>query len=280
MAYKLYPAIFVLTLSLIQSSVQQIEPDLVQPGVSMIAQDPVLSPGEGLAVVGQDGKVSEWGDANNLSPMGSLAKVLWLHLEAEEWESSSVEYRCRGELQGVKCTKSHGRVDLAKSFKEDCNVAFYLWVNISRERWKKDFGDGGARLRLNNVFGPFLGNRLPRQPDLPERFGTEWFADGQLLQAAPAQLAHWLAAPNQEKLQRTIRKYMLGFTDFAFGRNAKWWIKVAEAPTLQKEGQDGDTQKQVWVLGGNDSTTAILRLPPGVTPKDAQARFKTLLSIK
>ncbi|MCL1908187.1 MAG: hypothetical protein FWG12_02320 [Holophagaceae bacterium] len=249
-------------------------PAIAVLAASLTAQSPVLRPGEGLAVVSQSGEVGEWGDVNTLSPMGNLAKLLWLHLEAEEWESSGVEHRCRGELYDVRCPKSHGRVDLAKSFKEDCNVAFYVWVNLSRERWKKDYGEGGARMRLNSVFGPFIGNRLPREPALPEKLGTEWFADGELLHAAPGQLVRWLATTSQERLMRAIRKYMLGFSDFAFGSKAKWWIKVSEAPTLQ------DAQKQVWVLGSDGSTIAVLRLPPGVSPKEAQVRFKALLSIK
>ncbi|MCL1894069.1 MAG: hypothetical protein FWG02_07540 [Holophagaceae bacterium] len=239
------------------------------------AQTPALRPGEGLTVINHAGEVKEWGNVSALTPMGNLAKLLWLHLEAEEWESAGVEYRCSGELNGIRCAKKHGRVDLTKSFKEDCNTSFYLWVNLSRERWKKDYKDAGARLRLNNVFGVFLGDRLPKEPALPDKFGSEWFNDGNLLQASPNLLASWLARPAQERLLRACRKFLLGFTDFAFGKDDKWWIKVSVAPTGLQDGQT-----QFWVVGSNASNIAVLRLPPGDTEKIAQSRFKALLNIK
>lgn len=244
-------------------------------------QAPDLRPGEGLAVISGAGEVKTWGNVDSVSPMGNLAKILWLRLEGGEWESLDLEVKCKGELNGLRCTnpKGHGRVGLAKSFKEDCNAAFYVWVNFSRENWKKDYGDGGARPRLNEVFGSFLGDRLPKAPALPAAFGPEWFADGQLLQASPSQLAKWLASPSQERLLAACRRHMLGFSDFIGGKAGKWWIKVSEAPTMQVPGQDGG-QRQFWALGGNGGTTAILRLPPGASRKDAEARFRALLSIK
>ncbi|MDR1840615.1 MAG: hypothetical protein LBQ86_01655 [Holophagales bacterium] len=262
-------------------------PALFALSTVLSAQTPDTRPGEGLAVISQVGEVKTWGEVDAFSPLGNLAKILWLRLESDEWNALGLRNKCKGELNGIRCSnpKGHGRVDLPKSFREDCNVSFSLWVNLSRERLKKDLGDGGARLRLNEIFGPFLGDRLPKAPLLPPKFGTEWFADGRLLQASPAQLAQWLAKPAQERLLRACRNYMLGFMDFAFDNNDKWWVKTAEAPTVEipatmETSTLGDGQKQVWVMGGNSTTIAILRLPPGVTPKDAQTRFRALLNIR
>jgi len=253
------------------------------------ALEPILRPGEGLAVIGRAGEIKEWGEAVSLSPMGNLAKILWLRLEAGEWDSMGLETKCKGELNGIRCDKpkGHGRVDLAKSFKEDCNVGFSVWTNISLERWKRDYGASGARQRMMEVFGHFLGSRLLKEPTLPDRFGTEWFAGGQLLQASPSMLAQWLAKPAQEKLLASCRNYMLGFVDFVLEKSDKWWVKVSEAPALEgNEGKDGGTQKQYWVIGGNSgpgATTAILRInsaPADMTKKDAEARFKAIMNIK
>jgi hypothetical protein len=251
--------------------------------------EPILRPGEGLAVIGRAGEIKDWGEAANLSPMGNLAKILWLRLEAGEWDSVGLETKCKGELNGICCDnpKGHGRVDLSKSFKEDCNVGFSTWTNISLKKWKRDYGASGARQRMMGVFGPFLGSRLPKEPTLPDSFGTEWFAGGQLLQASPSMLAQWLAKPAQEKLLASCRNYMLGFVDFVREKNDKWWIKVSEVPALEGNGGvDSGTQKQYWVIGGNggpSTTTAILRInsaPAGMTKKDAEARFRALMNIK
>jgi len=257
------------------------------PAIS--AQDPLLHPGEGLAVIGRAGEIKTWGETASISPMGNLAKMLWLRLEAGEWDSMGLETKCKGELNGIRCDKpkGHGKVDVAKSFKEDCNVAFCVWTNISLERWKSDYGASGARQRMMEVFGPFLGNRLPKEPTLPNSFGAEWFSGGQLIQASPAMLAQWLAKPAQERLLASCRNYMLGFADFVREKNDKWWIKVSEAPLLEgSEGKDGGAQRQFWVIGGNEgpsTTTAILRInsaPAGMAKKDAEARFKVLMNIK
>ena len=247
----------------------------------LYAQPPDLRPGEGLAVISRQGEVSAWGDAASLSPMGNLAKILWLSLEADDWEAFGLEHRCRGELNGVACPlpKGHGRVDVPKSFKDDCNVSFSIWVNLSRERWKREYGDGGARHRLNNVFAPFLGDRLPREPALPPMFSPEWYAEGQLLQASPELLAQWLAKPAQERLLATCRKYMLGFSDFIRSNSGRWWIKTSEAPALQAQGQ-ASAQKQIWAVGSNGTSTAVLRLPPGIAAKDAQTRFRKVMNIQ
>jgi hypothetical protein len=264
-----------------RATIISIIPAIIAFSAPLWGQAPDLRPGEGLAVIDQAGEVKSWGNTDLVSPMGNLAKILWLRLEGDEWEGQALETRCKGELNGIRCTnpKSHGRVSLAKSFKEDCNVAFYIWVNLSRENWEKDYGEGGAMRRLNDVFGPFLGDRLPTGATLPPMFGSEWFADGQLLQASPSQLARWLARPAQERLLAACRRHMLGFSDFVGGNASKWWIKVSEAPTMDGPGQEGG-QKQYWALGGNRGATAILRLPPGTSRKDAETRFKALLNIK
>jgi hypothetical protein len=253
----------------------------------LMAQTPALEPalrlGEGLAVVVGAGEIKEWGEAASLSSMGNLAKILWLRLEAGEWDSMGLETSCKGELNGIRCDnpKGHGRVDLAKSFKEDCNVAFSVWANMSLERWKRDYGASGARLRMNEVFGPFFGDRLPKEPALPDNFGAEWFAAGQLLQSSPSMLAQWLSRPAQERLLAACRNYVLGFGDFVSAKSDRWWIKVSEAPMPQ--GEDG---KVLWVMGANEEPSTrmvILRItaaPNGMTKKDAEARFRTVMNIK
>ncbi|MDR2562148.1 MAG: hypothetical protein LBC63_10315 [Holophagales bacterium] len=253
------------------------------------APEPILRPCEGLAVIGRAGEIKTWGEVASLSPMGNLAKILWLRLEADEWDSMGLETKCKGELNGIHCDKpkGHGKVDVAKSFKEDCNVAFSIWTNISLDRWKRDYGESGARQRMVEVFGPFLGNRLPKEPTLPASFGAEWFAGGQLIQTSPAMLAQWLAKPAQERLLAACRNYVLGFANFVLEKNDKWWIKISEAPVLEvNEGMDNGGQKQYWVIGGNgglNATTAILRInlaPANMTKKDAEARFKAIMNIK
>ena len=240
-----------------------------------------MLPGEGLAIIDRSAQVKTWGEADSPSPLGNMAKVLWLRLEAAEWEPYALETKCKGEINGVRCTKpkGHGRVDVPKSFREDCNAAFGVWVNLSREKWKDDYGEGGARHRFLEVFGPFLGDRLPKGPALPEKFGTEWFADGQLLLASPAQLAQWLAKPAQEGLLPKMRSYLLGFRDFAIGTRGQWWIKAFESAALHPPGQ-GNVLAQAWVLGGDSSTTVVFRPQPGVPPKEAQARFMVLMGVK
>jgi hypothetical protein len=254
----------------------------------LMAQKPTLEPalrsGEGLAIVVGAGEIKEWGEAASLSPMGNLAKILWLRLEADEWDSMGLETKCKGELNGVRCDrpKGHGRIDLAKSFKEDCNVAFSGWISISLERWKGDYGKQGARLRMNEVFGFFIGDRLPKESALPDNFGVEWFAAGQLLQASPSMLAQWLVKPTQERLLAACRNYVLGFGDFVLSKSDRWWMKVSEAPMPQGSGEG----KAFWVMGANGESSAgvaILRInsaPNGMTKKDAEARFKTVMNIK
>jgi len=248
------------------------------------ALEPSLRPGEGLAVIVREGEVKEWGEATDLSPMGNLAKILWLRLEAGEWNSMGLEIKCKGELNGIRCDapKGHGRVDLAKSFKEDCDVAFSVWTNVSLGRWRTDYGAQGARQRMNEVFGPFFGDRFPKEPALPDIFGTEWFADGQLLWTSPSMLAQWLTKPAQERLLSACRNYVLGFGDFVREKGDKWWIKVSEAPTLQ----DKSGKKVFWIIGGNggpNAKTAVLRInpsPDGMTKKEADARFREVMNIK
>jgi hypothetical protein len=257
---------------------------------TLAADEPELRPGEAFALISQNKEdntwvvreavVTAWGDADAPSPLGNLSKLLWLRLESAEWDAHSLEIKCKGELFGMRCgpPKGHGKVDVAKSFKEDCTAAFGTWVNLSRNAWKKDYGEGFSRIRFMEIFGPFLGDRLPKQQPLPPVFGTEWFADGHLLQASPRQLAQWLASQSQERLLRTCRIYMLGFKDFSkVSKKDAWWLKAAEAPALQSG--EGSGNIQAWAIGGNESTTVLLRLPPGTVKKDAEARFRELMGM-
>jgi hypothetical protein len=254
------------------------------------ANEPQLRPGEVFVLISQNKEdstwvvpeavLNAWGDADSISPIGGLAKLLWLRLESAEWAAHGLEIKCKGGIMGIPCAppKGHGRVDLARSFRDDCNAAFATWVNLSRNSWKKDYGEGFSRMRFMEIFGSFLGDRFHKQQPLPTAFGAEWFVDGSLLQASPRQLAQWLASPSQETLLRTCRNYMLGFRDFS--KNSKkgtWWLKAADAEA-SRPGEETPIA-QAWAIGGNDSTTALLRLPPGTFKKDAEARFRELMGI-
>ncbi len=238
------------------------------------AEAPVLLPGEGLAVAGPDGKIFTYGEAVRETPMGSLAKLLWMRLEGDEWSSLGVEFKCKGEWNGYHCwlAKGHGRVDLGKALQESCNLAFLAWVQMSAARWRYYYGEGVARVRLDEVFAPFLGNRLKAGDGLPE-FGPEWIGDGDLLRTSPEALLKWMLDPHQEEALRLCRQHLLGFTGSMI-REQTWWAKTGTAPV---PGAPGETS--AWVAGSNDAVTCVLRLPRGKGRADGLARFRTLMKI-
>lgn len=247
-------------------------PGQTQPPSKLDA--PILLPGEGLAVAGPDGKIFNYGEATRETPMGSLAKLLWIRLEGDEWAAMGVEFKCKGEWNGQHCwlQKGHGRVDLGKALQESCNLAFLGWVQLSAVRWRQFYGEAVARLRLDEVFGPFVGNRLKGGDSLPP-FGPEWIGDGDLLRTSPEQMLQWMLDPHQEEAMRQARRLLLGFTGNMV-QERTWWAKTGTAPV---PGAPGETS--AWVAGSNGDVTCVLRLPRGKGRSDGLARFRALMKI-
>ena len=235
---------------------------------------PVLLPGEGLAVAGPDGLIKTYGEATQERPMGGLAKLVWMRLEGDEWAALGVEFKCTGAWDGHRCwlPKGHGRVDLGKALKESCDLAFLAWAQMSAERWRHYYGDGVARVRLDEVFGPFLGNRLKPGEVLPT-IGPEWIGDGDLLRTSPEALLKWMLDPHQEEALARCRRHLQGFVGSMI-KNLPWWAMAGTAPV---PGSPGETC--AWVAGSNEFVTCVLRLPKGQTRADGLARFRALMKI-
>jgi hypothetical protein len=235
---------------------------------------PQLLPGEGLAVADPEGKVQLFGEATKEAPMGSLAKLAWLRLEGEDWAAMGVEYKCTGQMGPYKCwlPKGHGRVDLAKATQESCNLAYLAWAQMSVQRWREMYGEGAGRVRLEEVFSPFLGHRLPQGDSIPE-ITPPWVGDGDLLRTSPEAMLQWLKDPSQEQLLGQCRRLLLGFFEGNFKENS-WWMKTGTAPV---PGDPGTTS--AWVAGSNGRTIAVLHLPRGRGKAEGQARFRALLGI-
>ena len=235
---------------------------------------PKLLPGEGLAIAGEDGQVQGFGEAQREAPMGSLAKLVWLRLEGDDWASQSVRFNCTGTWEGHTCwnREGHKKVDLAKALDQSCNLAFLAWIRESAARWERIDGPGVARYRLEEVFGPFLGGRMPAGEGIPA-FGPEWIGDGDLLRTSPEAFLAWLLDPAQEGLMRRWRKLALGFLDGVTSTQA-WWMKTGTGPV---PGAPGETC--AWVAGSNGKVTAVLRLPRGRGRVDGLARFRDVLGI-
>lgn len=231
---------------------------------------PPLQPGESLAVAGPDHEIYDYGDSRVEGPMGGLSHLLWVKLEGDAWASGDMQFKCAGAAGPFRCSapKGHGRVDLVKALQSSCDLAFMAWAHMSADRWAIDYGDGPARARLLDTFGPFLGHRLPDGDGVPD-LGLAWFGQGDLLRTSPYALLTWLVDPSQEETVRLYRRLFLSFYDGLFKDNA-WWVdpEVAAAP--------GGLQ-QAWAVGGNGAVTAVLRLPPGSTRAQAQARFLAIL---
>lgn len=208
--------------------------------------------------------------------MGSLAKLLWLRLEGEEWASRMVTFKCKGELNSIRCwnRKGHGKVDLAKATKESCNLAFLVWSMESEERWKKDYGEGVARYRLERIFKPFLGTRLKAGDSLPA-LGPEWIGDGDLLRTTPLNMAKWMADPEQEQLLSLCKRMMGGAFDGWIIKGDEWWFKTGTAPMLSASNDPSGTS--AWVAGSNGERSVVLHLPTGRGKAEGLARMKEIL---
>ncbi len=233
---------------------------------------PPLMPGESLVLAGPDREVYHFGDTASESPMGGLAHLLWVRLEGDAWASGGLEFKCTGKAGPFLCAggKAHGRVDLPSALQAGCNLAFMGWARMSAERWMDTYGEGAARARMVDVFGPFLGKRMPDGEGLPP-LSMAWFGEGDLLRTSPADLLKWLQDPGQEEVVRLYRRLMLSFYDESFKDNA-WWVDAATTPAV------GDPNAtQAWAVGGNSLVLAVLRLPPGSTRAQALARFRTVM---
>lgn len=229
---------------------------------------PLLEPGEGFAVGELDGRVQVFGEGRREGPMGSLSKLVWLQMEGSEWGSRLILFKCTGGSKDQPCggPKGHGKVDVPKALQVDCTHAFQAWLQISAGVWKDIYGDGGARARLVEAFGPFLGRRLPMGNGLPVLDAT-WLGQGELLQASAEGFARWLVDPAQENLLDQARRNLNGFFN-----ESPWWFQVGTAPVA---GTAGLTRS--WVVASEGKRVFVLSLPPGKSRAEALARMKGIL---
>lgn len=234
---------------------------------------PILRPGEGFAWAAADGTSKGFGEAAKEAPMGSLAKLLWLRLEGEDWSARMVSFKCKGELNGVRCwkPKGHGKVDLAKAVMGSCDPAFLAWSLDSAERWKKDYGEGVARYRLDQVFKPFAGPRLKGGDTLPE-LGPAWIGRGDLLRTTPLAMARWLANQDQEPLLALCKRLMSGAFDGWITKGSEWWFQTGGDPVPGSLGGGS-----AWVAGTNGEFSVVLLLPNARGKAENLARMKEIL---
>lgn len=232
---------------------------------------PVLRPGEGLAMA-FDADVRAYGEARSESSLGGLAKLVWLRMEGADWSSQSVIFRCAG-AAGCGGPKGHGRVSLARALQEECDQAFLAWIDESRKRWLQDYTEAPARIRLEEVFAPFLGRRLPRGEGLPA-FTAAWVGDGDLLRASPLSFLLWLLEPDKAEVLTFGKRHLSGFwveVKDLLGRE-DWWFKTATAP-----GPAASTT--AWVVGGRGSVVVVFRMPDGKGRPEGLARLRQLLGL-
>lgn len=233
-----------------------------------------LLPGEALALSGPDGLVYTFGEASRESPMGCLADLVWIKLEGSEWGSMNVQFNCTGTFKGHPCTrpKGHGRVDLAKALAENCDLAFLAWGQASVQWWLRDYGEGGARARLEDTFGPFLGERMPPGEELPP-IEPPWVGNGELLRTSPEAMVRWLMDPAQDETLRMLKRLSLSFRQYNFKTDV-WWMETGTAPMPANP-----KSSLAWAAGGNGKILAVLRLPEGKGKADALARFRAVMMV-
>jgi hypothetical protein len=240
------------------------------------ARPPVapLLPGEALAIAGPDGTVYRFGGASDEFPMGCMADLVWLKLEGSEWGSMNVQFNCTGKFQGRACSlpKGHGKVDLAKALAANCDLAFLAWAQASVRWWLRDYGEGPARVRLDETFAPFLGGRLPPGDELPP-MSPAWVGDGELLRASPEGLLRWLIDPAQDETVRMARRLLLSFKQANYRENM-WWIDSGTAPVVASP-----TGRSAWAAGGNGQILAVLHLAQGSDKLEAITRFRAILMV-
>jgi hypothetical protein len=239
---------------------------------------PSLKPGEGFAITTVAGEVHAYGEAQKEAPMGGLAKLAWMRLEGAEWASMSVLFKCTGSAGAFTCSnrKGHGKVDLGKALKEDCDLAFLNWITVSQVSWKAVYGEPAARVRLEEVFGPFLGRRLPPGDTLPP-LTTAWVGDGELLRTSPEAFLRWLMEPEQAGVVTFGKRYLASYwVDFKnlMGKE-DWWFKTATATV---PGEPAVTS--AWVVGGLGESLVVLHLPRGRGEQEGMARIREILGLK
>ena len=241
-------------------------------------KEPALKPGEGFAITLGDGAVALYGEAKKEAPMGSLAKLVWMRMEGAEWASRSVQFKCKGAAGPFVCwnREGHGRVDLGKALQESCNLAFLFWIQDSQNQWKADYGEAAARVRMEEVFAPFLGRRLPPGDDLPP-LTAAWVGDGDLLRTSPEAFLRWLIEPDKAEVIAFGKRFLSGFwAEFRdlFGKEG-WWFKTGTAPVPGEP-----TATSAWVAGGSGSTLVVLHLPRGRGKQEGLVRIREILGLK
>ena len=237
-----------------------------------------LKPGEGLALAFEGGEPRSFGEARAVTPMGGLAKLVWLRMEGASWSSGGVKFRCAGAAGSLACggAPGHGTVTLAKALQEDCDLAFLAWISGAQGHWLQDYGPEVARYRLQEVFEPFLGRRLPAGQGLPV-FTASWVGDGDLLRTSPEAFLRWLLQPENAEVATFGRRLLAGYwveVNVLLGRE-NWWFKAALA---QVPGAPSVTS--AWVAGGRGSTLVVFRAPRGTSQPAALARLRELLGLK
>ena len=235
-----------------------------------------LLPGEGLVLYAGEATPMALGEVKTVTPMGELARVLWLKLLGDDWSIQDLRYQCSGGDTPFPCggPKGHGKVDLEGAFRKGCDRAFLAWSQYSMAQWRQEEGGSVARLQLLDTFAPFLGNRLPPGNDLPP-ITPPWIGRGELLQTSPADLAAWLEDPLQMELLTTLPRFCSGYfvdVKVLLGKEG-WWILPATAPA-----PGGGTR--AWVLAGRGDVLVVLRLPAGRGEVEGLARLKAILEMK
>ncbi|GLH72007.1 hypothetical protein GETHLI_05090 [Geothrix limicola] len=251
---------------------------LVAQAVPEPAKAPALLPGEGFAITLGDGEVRAYGESKKEAPMGSLAKLVWLRLEGADWASRSVQFKCTGKAGPYVCwnREGHGRVDLGKALQESCNLAFLMWIADSQTHWKQDYGEAAGRVRMEEVFAPFLGRRLPPGEGLPP-LTAAWVGDGDLLRTSPEAFLRWLMEPEQGEVVNFGERFLAGTwveVKELFHQQG-WWFKTGTAPVPGEP-----TATSAWVAGGKGSTLVVLHLPRGKGKADGLARIREILRLK
>jgi hypothetical protein len=238
---------------------------------------PLLKPGEGFAITMGDGEVHAYGAAKQEAPMGQLALLVWMRMEGTEWASRDARFNCTGKAGPFVCWNhaGHGKVNLGKALRENCNLAFLVWVYEAQVSWKADYGEAAARARMENVFAPFLGRRMPARDVLPP-LTAAWVGDGDLLRTSPEAFLRWLMEPEQAQVLSFGRRFMAGFWSDVKDLIGKegWWFKTATATV------PGDPATTcAWVAGGRGEAIVVLYMPRGTAP-EGLARLRELLGSK
>ncbi len=240
--------------------------------------EPALKPGEGFAITLGDGEVRAYGEARKEAPMGSLAKLVWLRLEGADWASRNVRFKCSGAAGPFVCwnREGHGRVDLGRALQESCNLAFLVWIADAQATWRVDFGEAAGRVRMEAVFTPFLGRRLPPGEALPP-LNAAWVGDGDLLRTSPETFLRWMMEPEQSEVVTFGKRFLAGSwveVKELFGKEG-WWFKTGTAPV---PGEPAATS--AWVAGGRGSSLVVLHLPRGRGKVEGLARIREILGLK